>query len=47
VIGEPEIIRSSGNPFYDDNAKRAILKSSPLPAPPKAGKRSIIFTPEE
>lgn len=47
VIGEPEVIRSSGNPFYDDNAKRAILKSSPLPAPPKAGKRSIIFTPEE
>jgi len=47
VMGEPELVRSSGNPYYDDNAKRAILKSSPLPAPPKAGRRTIIFTPEE
>jgi colicin import membrane protein len=47
VIGEPEVVRSSGNHFYDDNAVRAILKSSPLPAPPSAGRKRIIFTPQE
>lgn len=47
VLGEPELVRSSGNPFYDDNAIRAIRKSSPLPPPPKAGKRTIIFKSEE
>jgi TonB family protein len=47
VLGDPVVVRSSGNPFYDDNALRAILKSSPLPAPPSAGRKRIIFTPEE
>jgi len=47
VVGEPKVVRSSGNPFYDDNAVRAILKSSPLPAPPSAGYKRIIFAPEE
>jgi TonB family protein len=47
VLGEPRLVRSSGNPLYDDNAIRAIMRSSPLPPPPKAGKRTIIFTPEE
>jgi len=40
-------VASSGNPFYDDNAVRALVKASPLPAPPKAGRRTIVFTPEE
>jgi colicin import membrane protein len=47
VIGEPEVVRSSGNHFYDDNAVRAILKSSPLPDPPSAGRKRIIFRPQE
>ncbi len=47
VIGTPEVIRSSGDPYYDDNAVRAILKAAPLPAPPRAGRWPIIFTPEE
>jgi TonB family protein len=47
VLGRPELVASSGNPFYDDNAVRALLRASPLPAPPKAGRRTIVFTPEE
>jgi colicin import membrane protein len=47
VLGKPRLVRSSGNHYYDDNAIRAVLRSSPLPPPPKAGKRTIIFTPEE
>jgi colicin import membrane protein len=29
-----KLIKSSGNPAYDNNVERAILKSSPLPLPP-------------
>ncbi len=47
VLGRPELVRSSGNPFYDDNAIRALVKASPLPAPPEAGRRTVVFTPEE
>ena len=47
VLGQPELVASSGNPFYDDNAVRALVKASPLPAPPKAGRRTLVFTPEE
>ena len=47
ILGRPEIVTSSGNPFYDDNAIRALARSSPLPPPPKAGRRTLVFTPEE
>ncbi|MDE0885524.1 MAG: cell envelope integrity protein TolA [Myxococcota bacterium] len=47
VRGRPELVRSSGNPFYDDNAIRALVKASPLPAPPEAGRRTVVFSPEE
>jgi TonB family protein len=47
VIGEPEIVRRSGNPWYDDSVVRAIQKASPLPAPPEAGEWPFIFRPEE
>jgi TonB family protein len=47
VIGEPEITRRSGNPWYDDSVVRAIQKASPLPAPPEAGEWPFIFQPEE
>jgi len=47
VIGQPEVVRSSGDPYYDDNAVAAVLKASPLPAPPRAGKTSFIFSSEE
>jgi colicin import membrane protein len=45
--GAPRVKRSSGNPWYDDGVLRAIQKSSPLPAPPEAGKWTIMFTPED
>ncbi len=47
VIGEPEITRSSGNPWYDESVVRAILKASPLPAPPQSGTWPFVFRPEE
>jgi TonB family protein len=47
VIGEPEITRRSGNPWYDDSVVRAIQKASPLPAPPEAGEWPFVFQPEE
>lgn len=47
VLGAPEVVRSSGNPFFDDNAVRAVVRASPLPAAPKAGRRTLIFTSEE
>ncbi len=33
-VGSVRRIRSSGNPAYDEAAERAIVASSPLPAPP-------------
>jgi TolA protein len=47
LIGKPEIVRSSGNPFFDDNAISAVLKVAPLPAPPKPGPRIFLFNAEE
>jgi colicin import membrane protein len=36
VLGEPKLVKSSGNNSVDEAARRAILKSSPLPKPTKA-----------
>lgn len=47
VVGEPEVIRRSGNPWYDESVLRAIQKASPLPAPPRAGAWDFLFQPEE
>jgi TonB family protein len=47
VVGEPVIMRKSGNPWYDESVLRAIQKASPLPAPPKAGEWDFLFQPEE
>jgi len=47
LLGRPELLRSSGNPFYDDNAVRALVKASPLPPPPVPGRQVLVFTPEE
>jgi TonB family protein len=47
VLGQPELVRSSGNPYFDDNAIRAVVKASPLPHPPKTGRRTLIFTSED
>ena len=34
VVGEPRIVKRSGNPWYDDGVVRSIQKASPLPPPP-------------
>lgn len=47
VIGEPRVVRRSGNPWYDENVVRAIQKASPLPAPPEAGEWAFVFVPED
>ncbi len=47
VVGEPAIVRKSGNPWYDESVLRAIQKASPLPAPPRAGEWDFLFQPEE
>ena len=46
VIDPPKVVRSSGDPFFDDNAVRAVLKAAPLPPPPKPGRRSFTFNAE-
>jgi colicin import membrane protein len=47
VRGTPRLSRRSGNPWYDEGVIRAIQKSSPLPAPPEAGKWTFVFLPED
>jgi len=46
VIGTPMVVRSSGDPFFDDNAVRAVLTAAPLPPPPKPGRRAFLFNAE-
>jgi outer membrane biosynthesis protein TonB len=47
VRGEPKITSSSGNPWYDKEVVNAIIKSSPLPSPPEAGRWAFVFSPED
>jgi protein TonB len=47
VIGEPRIVRRSGNPWYDEGVVRAIAKASTLPPPPEAGEWDFVFVPED
>ncbi|MGH0038023.1 MAG: TonB C-terminal domain-containing protein [Myxococcota bacterium] len=47
VVGEPRMARSSGDVFWDDNAVRATLRASPLPAPPEEGDWTFCFPTEE
>src|SRR5262245_41125859 len=47
LIGEPEIVKRSGNPWYDDGVLRSIRKASPLPAPPEAGLWNFVFVSDE
>lgn len=47
VLGEPKVVSSSGNPYYDDNARRTIVRASPLPEPEAPGWRTVLFVSEE
>jgi colicin import membrane protein len=46
VIGTPKVVGTSGDPFFDDNAVRAVMTVAPLPPPPKAGRRIFLFRSE-
>ncbi len=43
VRGNPNVVRRSGNLWYDQNVVRSIQKASPLPAPPEAGTWTFVF----
>jgi outer membrane biosynthesis protein TonB len=47
VVGEPEVTKRSGNPWYDDGVVRGLQKASPLPPPPSAGEWKFVFLPED
>src|SRR5262245_560459 len=47
VVGEPRIVKRSGNPWYDEGVVRSIQKASPLPPPPEAGERTFVFAADE
>ena len=47
VVGEPRIVKRSGNPWYDDGVVRSIQKASPLPPPPEPGEWSFVFVADE
>jgi hypothetical protein len=47
VLGEPEVIQSSGNPFWDDNTIRALMRASPLPRPPEPGEWTFHLSADE
>ena len=41
-----ELVRSSGNPYFDESAERAIKKSAPWPPPPRgAFELDLVFNP--
>ncbi len=47
LLGEPKVVKRSGNPWYDDGVLRSIRKASPLPAPPEAGVWNFVFVSDE
>jgi outer membrane biosynthesis protein TonB len=46
-VGTPEVVRQSGDPYFDENAVRAVMACAPLPEPPQSGAWSFAFTSEE
>ncbi len=47
IVGEPRIVKRSGNPWYDDGVVRSLQKASPLPPPPEPGEWSFVFVADE
>jgi outer membrane biosynthesis protein TonB len=47
VLGQPEITRTSGNPYFDENTVRALVRASPLPPPPESGDWPFQFSADE
>lgn len=47
VLGDPKLIKSSGNAAYDSAVERAILKAQPLPLPPDGPARKAFINPNK
>ncbi len=47
VIGQPEVTHTSGDPYFDENTVRALVRASPLPPPPNAGEWPFKFSADE
>ena len=47
VLGEPVVTHTSGNPYFDDNTLRALVRASPLPPPPESGDWPFQFSADE
>jgi TolA protein len=43
VIGEPKVVGSSGDPYFDESAVRGVLSAQPLPLPPRRGPVNFNF----
>ncbi len=47
LVGEPEVQRSSGDPYFDDFALLAVVKAATLPPPPRPGQLFLLFSAED
>jgi TonB family protein len=47
IVGSATLLRGSGNPWYDEEAQRALKRATPLPKPPRPGTYPIVFDSEE
>ncbi len=47
LVGAPRVTRASGDPYFDDNTRRAVVSCAPLPPPPEPGSARFAFTSEE
>lgn len=47
LIGDPQVLRTSGDRRFDRDVVRGTLAASPLPTPPHPGKLIVIFGSEE
>jgi len=47
LVGEPELLAGSGNPFYDEGVLRSIVKANPLPEPPEPGRWTFRFLSDD
>lgn len=47
LVGAPELVAGSGNPYYDEGVLRSIQKANPLPPPPEPGEWIFRFVSDE
>lgn len=47
LVGDPELLAGSGNPWYDEGVLRSIVKANPLPPPPEPGRWTFRFLSDD